>query len=143
VKKKVFILAALLFSSTLGAQVFRCEAGGQVTYTDAPCNSGAIRSVDIPTNPPAVIRPAPSLRSATPPPPAAAVSTTPVLPPGSCPSETDIRNIHTRLSAKVIPAKNRAALYTELAKAERCPAVGRRYSYEDWKRLQDVLRGDD
>jgi hypothetical protein len=47
------------------------------------------------------------------------------------------------LSAKVIPPKNLAALYTELAKAERCPSVGRRYSYDEWKRLEAVLRGDE
>jgi hypothetical protein len=73
----------------------------------------------------------------------AEVSTRPSLPPGSCPTETDIRNIHTRLSARVIAPSNRAALYTELAKAERCPVIGRRYTYEDWKRLEGVLRGDD
>jgi hypothetical protein len=63
--------------------------------------------------------------------------------PGSCPSELDIMNIHTRLSASVIPAKNRQALHVELHKAERCPSLGRRYSHEEWKRLEGVLRGDE
>ena len=140
--KEVFVWMVLLVSGTVGAQVYRCDVAGKVTYTDAPCHSGSVRSVDVQGN---------SLAATPPTVPQGAVAPAEIpeagarqaSPPGSCPSETDIRNIHTRLSAMVIPAKNRTALYTELAKAQRCPAVDGRYSYEDWKRLQAVLRGDD
>jgi hypothetical protein len=141
VNKKLFVWTALLLSGSVGAQVYRCDIGGKVTYTDEPCHSGVVRSVEVQGNS------LPATRPALPQPAAPVgvreVSARQVPPPGSCPSETDIRNIHTRLSAKVIPAKNRAALYTELARAERCPTLGGRYSHEDWKRLQAVLRGDD
>lgn len=143
--KKLIVWAALLVSASVGAQVYRCEYAGKVTYTDAPCHSGVFRAVDTQGNSLPSARsasPPPADAGATPPTSAGNISARQVLPPGSCPSETDIRNIHTRLSAKVIPASNRAALYKELAKAERCPAVGRPYSNEDWKRLKDVLRGD-
>ena len=140
--KKLFVWAALLMSGTVMAQVFRCELAGKVTYTDAPCHSGAVRSVDVQGNSLTATR-SPPAQSAPAPVTAPEASAHQALPPGSCPSETDINNIHTRLSAKVIPAANRAALYTQLAKAERCPTLGRRYSYEDWKRLEGVLRGDD
>jgi hypothetical protein len=62
--------------------------------------------------------------------------------PGACPSELDIKNIHTALSALVIPTKNASALKSELAKAELCRASGGRYTYEQWKRLENVLRGE-
>lgn len=126
-----------------GAQVYRCDSGGKVTYTDAPCGSGAVRSVDLPANPLAPARqlsaPAEALPKQQSAAPAQQIAPTPV----SCPSEVDIKNIHTRLSAKVIPAGNRAALHRELAKAERCIAIGGRYSYEDRRRLESVLRGED
>ena len=138
--KRLFVLAALLMSGTVIAQVYRCELGGKVSYTDAPCHSGAVRSVDVQGNSLAAARSPPPQPAPT---PVGAPSAYQALPPGSCPSETDIGNIHTRLSAKVVPAANRAALYTQLAKAERCPTLGRRYSHEDWKRLEGVLRGDD
>jgi hypothetical protein len=146
---KTLLLAALAVSGTVSGQVYRCEAAGKVTYTDAPCHSGAMRSVDVQPNSVHATRPALVAPLSTSPErhaPSAGlpqVVARPVLPPGSCPSETEIKNIHTRLSASVIPAANRRALYVELEKAERCPSLGRRYSYDDWKRLEGVLRGDD
>lgn len=62
--------------------------------------------------------------------------------PGACPSDLDIKNIHTALSALVIPPRNALALRSELAKAELCRGAGGRYTYEQWKRLENVLRGE-
>ena len=148
-KKALLLWVALAVSEAASAQVYRCEAGGKVTYTDAPCHSGATRSVDVQRNSVHAIRPAPlapvptSEQQHAPASQVPQVAARPLLPPGSCPSETDIKNIHTRLSASVIPAANRRALYVELDKAERCSSLGRRYSYDEWKRLEGVLRGDD
>lgn len=136
----VAIYGALTAAS---AQVYRCDSGGKVTYTDAPCGSGAVRAVDLPANP---IAPAGQLSTpaeALPVQQSAAPSRQTAPAPASCPSEVDIKNIHTRLSAKIIPAGNRAALHQELTKAERCLAIGGRYSYEDRRRLESVLRGED
>jgi hypothetical protein len=136
------------------AQVYRCEVNGKVTLTDTPCASGG-RIVVVPNQrpvlnsaPPAPLAaPSRQVRSST------TITTTtsesstsgvraPVSEPGACPSDTDIANIHTRLSARVVPADNRVALQHELAKAQQCRAVGIRYSYDDWRRLEAVLRGD-
>jgi hypothetical protein len=62
--------------------------------------------------------------------------------PGACPSDLDIKNIHTALSARVIQPRNAVALRSELAKAESCRSTGGRYTYEQWKRLENVLRGE-
>ena len=142
-RTKLFVFAWLLISAAAEAQVYRCEAGGKVTFTDAPCGSGAVRSRDLPSPPPQAlpsrIQPATETPVASPNPRPEKQAPE----PASCPSELDIKNIHTRLSARVVPAKNTAALHTELAKAERCARIGGRYSYDDWQRLQAVLRGDD
>jgi hypothetical protein len=74
----------------------------------------------------------------------AAVATHAQLPPvkpGECPTDLDIQNIHTSLSAKVVPPKNASSLHRELAKAETCRRVGSKYTHDDWKRLEEVLRG--
>ena len=60
----------------------------------------------------------------------------------ACPSDQDLKNIDTRLSARVIPADNRAALQQEKAKATRCRMTGTRYLEFDWKRMEAVIRGD-
>lgn len=60
----------------------------------------------------------------------------------NCPRDLDIKNIDTRLSARVVPADNMAALHQERDKAVRCRTLGTRYSPEDWKRMNAVIRGD-
>lgn len=144
-KKTLFGVAALLICGAAGAQVFKCEVEGKVTLTDRPCAADAVRVKGLPSHPPPVTKAAPATpsRARPAPNPVVEVSARPGLPPGSCPTETDIKNIHTRLNAKIVPAKNVSALHNELDKAERCPHGSRRYSHEDWKRLEAVLRGDD
>jgi hypothetical protein len=63
--------------------------------------------------------------------------------PGDCPSDLDLKNIETRLSGQVIPARNRTALHQERWKALECRAIGARYDYHAWNRLEAVLRGED
>lgn len=141
--------AAVLWAAcgVASAQVYRCESGGRISYSDAPCGSGAIRSVEIGGNRvervERVVAPVTAGVPAT-----AGVPDAGLLPPqgpgpGACPGELDLRNIETRLSGQVVPAKNRAALYHERWKAQQCRVVGGRYGHEDWKRLEGVLRGED
>ena len=61
----------------------------------------------------------------------------------ACPSDLDIRNLETRLSAVVHRASNEARVRQELQKATTCRQVGARYSEVDWKVLQAVLRGEE
>ncbi len=60
-----------------------------------------------------------------------------------CPTDLDIKNMETRMSARVIPAKNRVALEAEHAKAHLCRRAGTEYTPDDWKRMKAVTRGDD
>jgi hypothetical protein len=137
-------VSMLLFGAgPADARVFKCEIAGKVVYSDAPCNTGAVRSMDLPDNRLEAVRPPVRSTRETqwPAPPAAELEAK--LPPGSCPSETDIRNINTRLTGTVVSPRNRFALQNELAKAEKCPRGRRAYAYDDWKRLEGVLRGDE
>lgn len=60
----------------------------------------------------------------------------------ACPSDLDIKNIETRLSARVVPPDNAGSLHQEKAKAMTCRTAGGRYSQDDWKRMKAVTRGD-
>lgn len=60
-----------------------------------------------------------------------------------CPRDIDIKNMDTRMSALVVPAKNLVALQHERAKAVTCRMTGAQYTPEDWKRMNAVLRGDE
>jgi hypothetical protein len=42
----------------------------------------------------------------------------------------------------VVPADNQAALHQAKSKAILCRTLGTRYSQEDWKRMNAVIRGD-
>lgn len=60
----------------------------------------------------------------------------------ACPRDQDIKNIDTRLSARVVRPKNEGALLMEKSKATHCRQVGGRYSQADWKRMNAVINGD-
>ncbi len=143
------LATALCGVGVANAQVYRCEDGGKVTYSDAPCRKGhTAREVEVQPNSVQALRapvgqPAGMAAHELPPPRGHQRGPAGGAAPGACPSATDIGNIHTRLSARVVPARNRVALQQELAKAQRCIELGTKYSYDDWKRLEAVLRGDD
>ncbi len=59
-----------------------------------------------------------------------------------CPRDLDIKNMETRLSARVVPADNAAEVRQEIAKATHCRRMGLRYGPDDWKRMNAVTRGD-
>ncbi|WP_048441785.1 hypothetical protein [Caenimonas sp. SL110] len=59
-----------------------------------------------------------------------------------CPRDLDIKNMETRLSARIVPADNAAAVRQELAKAAQCRRMGLSYGPDDWKRMNAVTRGD-
>lgn len=59
-----------------------------------------------------------------------------------CPEDNDIRNIDVRLSARVVPPKNQAALQVERAKAITCRRSGGEYTPRDWDRMRAVTSGD-
>jgi hypothetical protein len=132
-------VGSLLIAAAANAQVYRCEAGGKVIYSDEPCGRGG------------VVLPDDQLRSNTLPSPGSrktaataveAPATSVVQMSGGCPGDVELRNIRNRLSERVIPAQNRVALGQELAKAQRCRSLQLKYSPEDWGRLEGVLRGD-
>jgi hypothetical protein len=139
--KKVW-LSAIIYAACCAAhaQVYRCEVGGKVSYTDAPCGSGAVRSVEVQGNRIERVRTPPTIGA---PAQAGAEMQEAGPAPGACPSDLDVQNIDTRLSGHVVPAKNRAALHYERSKALRCRSFGGRYEHDDWKRLAGVLRGED
>lgn len=60
----------------------------------------------------------------------------------ACPSDLDIKNMETRLSARVVAPDNASSLHLEKAKAMTCRTAGGRYSQDDWKRMKAVTRGD-
>lgn len=61
----------------------------------------------------------------------------------ACPSDLDIRNIDTRLSARVISPANEQTLRAERRKAVQCRQSNKRYSEKEWRRLEAVIRGED
>lgn len=135
------------------AQVYRCEVNGKVTITDMPCASAGkivaptARSTAPAVEPARVVPTLPYHSQVMPAPaPGRPVLRAPVTAaapePGACPSDTDVANINTRLSARVHPPSNVGALRAELSKAQRCRVIAGRYSHDDWQRLQAVLRGD-
>ena len=48
----LFVACAALATSA-GAEIYRCAAGGTVTYQEIPCADGALARIDIPTSYPA------------------------------------------------------------------------------------------
>jgi hypothetical protein len=135
-------MAALvcIASGAASAQVYRCETAGRILYTDAPCASGAVRSVEVDGN---RIESVPVARPLGVPAPGVG-NLQQVRPmPGDCPSDLDLKNIETRLSGQLLPVGNRRALHHERWKALECRAIGARYDYGAWKRLEGVLRGED
>jgi hypothetical protein len=62
----------------------------------------------------------------------------------ACPSDTDLRNIETRLSSRVVRASNETSLRMEQQRAVQCRmSATARYGDADWKRLRAVVRGDE
>ena len=60
----------------------------------------------------------------------------------ACPSDTDIRNIDTRLSSRVLRPSNERSLRVERRIAVRCRTHGLRYTPADWERIARVVRGE-
>jgi surface antigen len=130
------LVAGCLCAAAAQAQVFKCQAaGGKTIYTDAPCAGAKVLDGQLLQG---NTSQAPSQQERQ----RALQPDTQAPATANCPSDLDIKNIHTRLSAQVIHPKNRAALHHELAKASNCRAYGGTYSYEQRKRLEDVLRGE-
>ena len=53
-KRYAFVLAsltAMVFALPATAEVYRCESGGAVVYSDKPCASGVQKQVDVPPPP--------------------------------------------------------------------------------------------
>ena len=44
-------LTAMVFALPAAAEVYRCESGGAVVYSDKPCASGVQKQVDVPAPP--------------------------------------------------------------------------------------------
>lgn len=60
----------------------------------------------------------------------------------ACPSDTDIKNIDTRLSSRISSPTNEATLRVERQTAVRCRIAGLRYTPADWERMAAIIRGD-
>jgi hypothetical protein len=60
----------------------------------------------------------------------------------ACPSDTDIKNIDTRLSSRISAPLNETSVRTERQRAVRCRMIGSRYSPADWDRMKAIIRGD-
>lgn len=67
------------------------------------------------------------------------------IPPehGNCPTDKDLSNIDTRLSAKVVTPKNQQALHTQRTLAIQCRALRGQFSHAQWERFNAVLRGEE
>lgn len=59
-----------------------------------------------------------------------------------CPTDLDLRNIETRLSARTAKPGNQTSLRAEQMLAINCRMNGTRYSESDWQRLRAVVRGE-
>lgn len=68
----------------------------------------------------------------------------PILKDGTqaCPSDTDIKNIDTRLSSRLSPPANERSLRAERQRAVKCRTAGPHYTRGDWERLTAIVRGD-
>ena len=60
----------------------------------------------------------------------------------ACPSDTDIKNIDTRLSSRVSAPSNEISVRAERQRAVRCRTIGSRYTPADWERMKAIIRGD-
>lgn len=60
----------------------------------------------------------------------------------ACPSDTDIKNIDTRLSSRIASPTNEGTLRSERQRAVRCRTIGLRYAPADWERMRAVIRGE-
>jgi hypothetical protein len=60
----------------------------------------------------------------------------------ACPSDTEIKNIDTRLSSRISAPSNEMSVRAERQHAVRCRIFGLRYTHADWQRLAAVIRGD-
>ena len=60
----------------------------------------------------------------------------------ACPSDTDIKNIDTRLSSRVSAPSNEVSVRAERQRAVRCRTIGLRYTAADWERMKAIIRGD-
>lgn len=60
----------------------------------------------------------------------------------ACPSDTDIKNIDTRLSSRISSPSNESTVRAERQRAVTCRMAGQRYTPADWERMTAVIRGD-
>lgn len=59
-----------------------------------------------------------------------------------CPIDRDIKNLETRLNARVVPPPNAQSVQFERDKAIQCRLQGARYSDAEFTRMEAVTRGD-
>jgi hypothetical protein len=134
-KRMALCLALGLATAGAAAQnVWRCEVGGQVRYSDKPCVDAGQPVPERALQPnvadgvrPQRSRAAPAVRAEPEPAPAAAA------PAGNvCPGDGELRGMRTRASSTTLGDAERRFLQDEVRRVQQCRAGQGRYTDGDW-----------
>lgn len=140
----VLALSALLASTAQAATVWKCQEGGRVIFSDAPCPStgkpmdpqrlqgNVLKAERAPARQPQDIdERAPNLSANR----AGATSQG----PGSvCPSEQDIRNMEVSANSATRDKKDKAFRRDEIRRAQQCRSGEGNYTKDDWRASEEA-----
>lgn len=128
-------LAAALCLAVSGAgaqQVWKCEAGGKVVFSDKPCPQTGQPLDQRSLQPNMVDAIKPELIDATMGRTPAASAPAPAPAGNICPGEAEIRSMETRASSTTLGDAERQFLHDEMRRVRQCRAGQGRYREADW-----------
>lgn len=121
----------LLGSGASAQQVWKCESGGQVRFSDKPCPGGGepVPQRALQPNVADSLKPE-AVRAALAPPPVASAAQQPAG--NVCPADAEIRAMETRGSSTTMGDPERRFMQDEVRRALQCRAGQGRYTDADW-----------
>lgn len=126
-------LCVWLSQAAWAQQVWKCEAAGQVRYSDRPCEAGAQPVSARQLQPNLVESIKPTLPASAASGAAAGAAPAPAAPPGNaCPGDGEIRGIQTRASSTTLGDAERQFMQDEVRRAGQCRKGQGRYTAADW-----------
>jgi hypothetical protein len=133
----IFLLMATVVVLPARAELWRCEKDGKTSYSDVPCQ-GSGRPLDtrqLSGNVMQPVRP-PDVRGDTPASPKYADS---IPQRNVCPTDREIANMQTQVSATTLNKKERTFIEAEIRRAQQCIKGQGTYSATDWKASREAV----
>ncbi|MGQ3054588.1 MAG: DUF4124 domain-containing protein [Roseateles sp.] len=133
------LVLAMLLSSAAAQQVWKCEASGQVRFSDKPCPGSGQPVAERSLQPNVAEGLKPEVTRAAVAPPAVVAASAPAGPPGNvCPGDSEIRSMETRANSTTLGDRERQFLQDEVRRAWQCRKGQGRYTDADWAISRDA-----